>query len=410
MALSSFCKAFLKFDKRCSHLISCSIGVKVRKIDENPFFYLHTTSNILTFSQQIVPLYLIMIHQYDPSDFLERTEHIPVIDVRAPGEFAAGHIPGAHSMPLFTDEERTKVGIRYKQAGREAAIMVGLDLIGPKLSWYVKQARKIAPHHEVLMHCWRGGMRSGSLAWLLDTSGFKVVTLNGGYKSYRGFIREQLRKPANILILGGMTGSGKTNILKEIQKQGEQLIDLEGLAHHKGSSFGAIGQGTQPSSEQFENDLFPFWKQINKEKILWLEDESRGIGTVNIPEPIYTQMRRSPVIKIEMPKELRIQRLVKEYTGCEKQLLRNAVSRISKRLGGLNTKRSLEAIEKGDYALVADLTLDYYDKAYNYGLSKRMDNTVFPLKLPSDGPVANASKVIEFATNIHASFSNPAIH
>jgi tRNA 2-selenouridine synthase len=338
-----------------------------------------------------------MSSQVPVSDFLQQAQHTPVIDVRSPGEFEHGHIPGAVNIPLFDNEERAKVGTKYKQISKEAAILLGLDIVGPKLSTFVKQAKKIAPQGQVLVHCWRGGMRSGSFAWLLNTAGLKVVTLQKGYKAYRQEVLHFFEQRFNFVILGGKTGSGKTALLQELARLGEQVIDLEALAHHKGSSFGSIGEMAQPSVEQFENDLHAAFQNLDLSKRIWLEDESLNIGTVRIPFPLFTQMRQAPVIFVDVPKEIRIKRLVKDYTGYDHRLLEEALQRIKKRMGGLHFTKALEALEDKDYASVADLSLMYYDKAYLHGLSQREPNTVYTLPLTTENPAENARKIIELA-------------
>ena len=327
-------------------------------------------------------------------EFLEKARHTPVIDVRSPAEFLQAHVPGAFNVPLFSNEERAQVGTCYKQVGRDEAVLLGLELVGPKLADFVRATRSIAPKKEVLVHCWRGGMRSGSFAWLLETAGFSVSTLQGGYKSYRNHLVPSFSVPQNIIILGGKTGSGKTDILKELKNLGEQVIDLEGIAHHKGSSFGAIGQAPQPSSEQFENELYTYFKDLDPTLPLWLEDESRNVGTCSIPPALWVQMRRSPVAFVEMPKSERIARLVREYACHDPNLLFQATDRIKKRLGGQHHQAAIEALNVGDYAQVADITLVYYDKAYLHGLSERDAEKVHLIEVQSDSPKETAVKLI----------------
>ena len=326
---------------------------------------------------------------------------LPVIDVRSPGEFAHAHIPGAVNIPLFDNDERAQVGTRYKQAGKDHAVLMGLEFVGPKLADFVKQAKKLNPQNrEVLVHCWRGGMRSGSFAWLLDTAGLTASTLVGGYKAYRNLVLDSFAEPQNIIILGGKTGSGKTDILKELARQGEQIIDLEGLAHHKGSSYGAIGQLPQPATEQFENVLFNEFKSLDSNRRIWLEDESRSIGSCFIPMSLWQQMRLAPVAFVDVPKDKRVTRLVTEYTGIDHTLLVEATERIKKRLGGKVTKDALDALARHDYATVADLTLDYYDKAYLHGLSQRESTSVHTVNVIEDNPEKTAAQLIQWANTL----------
>ncbi len=266
-------------------------------------------------------------------DFLQKAETRPVVDVRSPGEFAQGHIPGAVNIPLFSNEERAQVGTTYKQVSQDDALLLGLELVGPKMADFVRQSRGLAPEKEILVHCWRGGMRSGSFGWLLETAGMKVNTLVGGYKAFRNEVLAGLGTPQNIVILGGKTGSGKTEILHKLRELGEQVIDLEGLAHHKGSSYGAIGQLPQPSSEHFENEIYAQWRQLDPTRRVWIEDESRSVGRCLLPDAIWTQMRNAPLVVVEMSKAVRIERLVREYACFELNLLYEATHRIQKTAG-----------------------------------------------------------------------------
>lgn len=339
-----------------------------------------------------------MVHQLPVEAFLEKAQNLPVIDVRSPGEYDHAHIPGAVSIPLFDNDERAQVGTKYKNAGKDAAVLLGLSLVGPKLADFVKQSKKLNPtNKEVLVHCWRGGMRSGSFAWLLDTAGLTASTLIGGYKAYRNAVLATFAEPRKLLILGGKTGSGKTDILKELARQGEQIIDLEGLANHKGSSYGAIGQQAQPANEQFENLLFQKLQTLDTSRRIWLEDESRSIGSCFVPMALWQQMRVAPVAFIDVPKEIRIQRLVMEYAGIDHKLLVEATERIRKRLGGKAIKDALTALDNQDYATVADLTLHYYDKAYLHGLSEREAASIHPIAIQEDRPAQTARQLIEWA-------------
>ncbi len=339
-----------------------------------------------------------MVRQVSVDEFLRQGEQLPIIDVRSPGEFAHAHIPGAVNIPLFDNEERAQVGTKYKNAGKDTAVLLGLGLVGPKLAHFVKQSKKLNPQHkEVLVHCWRGGMRSGSFAWLLDTAGLTASTLVGGYKAYRNAVLTALAEPRPLLILGGKTGSGKTDILSELARQGEQVIDLEGLAHHKGSSYGAIGQLPQPTTEQFENAIFGQWRLLDPNRPIWLEDESRNVGSCFIPMPLWQQMRTAPVAFVDVPKEIRVQRLVTEYGGIDHPLLVEATERIRKRLGGKVTNDALDALTRHDYATVAGLTLDYYDKAYLHGLSQRNPTSIHPIDVVENNPAETARQLINWA-------------
>ena len=194
---------------------------------------------------------LIQIEQ-----FLTLSVSHPVIDVRSPSEFSQGHVPGAINIPLFDDQERKIVGIRYKQVNKEAAMYAGLEFAGKKLVELAKEGEKKAGKNKTLLvHCWRGGMRSKSMVWLFETLGLTCYLLEGGYKSYRHYVHNEMALQLHVNVIGGRTGSGKTDILLFLEHAGEPVIDLEGFAHHKGSAFGARGESIQPTTEQFENEL-----------------------------------------------------------------------------------------------------------------------------------------------------------
>jgi tRNA 2-selenouridine synthase len=328
------------------------------------------------------------------SDFIKQKSRGVIFDVRTPSEYKKGHIPGSYNLPLFTDEERAMVGTTYKQTGKEQAIDLGLQLVGPKIAQLVKTAKAEANNEPVFVYCWRGGMRSNSVAWLLQTSGLKVSQLVGGYKAYRNhFFNNILNQCWDITILGGRTGSGKTEILKSLELKGQQIIDLEALANHKGSAFGALGQLTQPSTEHFENLLHEQFLTFNPLKTIWIEGESQRIGTCFIPMQLFNKMQESHYINIFVPQENRISRLVRDYALFPKSELKNATLHIKKRLGGLVTNQVLNAIDNSDFSLVANLALRYYDKAYDYGYNERKSKKTI-VRFEYDNPDWIANELI----------------
>ncbi|MGA2823369.1 MAG: tRNA 2-selenouridine(34) synthase MnmH [Bacteroidales bacterium] len=341
-----------------------------------------------------------MINHITAVEFLDRARVIPIIDVRSEKEYLQGHIPEAINLPLFNNEERAVVGTLYKNSGREASVLKGLELASPKLVDFVKQLYKITDQKQLLIYCWRGGMRSENMAWLFQLADYEVFVMKGGYKAYRRFIRERLSQPANVIILGGLTGSGKTELLQLLEKMGEQILDLEKLACHKGSVFGGFGQPNQPTNEQFENDIFGAWGNIDPSKLVWIEDESRMIGNVSIPDPLFEQMSRAVMIEVKTSREQRIRRLVDEYSKVEKQNLQNAVLKISEKLGGTNTKTALTAINAGDFETVTGLVLSYYDKTYNHSVLRRENQEIRSVFIESDDPIKNATLILETGKSI----------
>lgn len=311
-------------------------------------------------------------------EFLLLAKTHPVVDVRSPGEYAHAHIPGAHSLPLFSDEERKIVGTTYKQQSRERAIKIGLDFFGPKMRPMVEEVEQLMRQQPetdskiILVHCWRGGMRSGAISWLLDLYGFKVYTLIGGYKGYRNYVLETFTLPFQLKIVSGYTGSGKTYIIKELNHRGEKVVDLEGLAHHKGSAFGNIGMPAQPGQEMFENRLATELRRLfTSDETIWLEDESQRIGLVNIPAAFWKNMRQSPVYFLDIPFEKRLEHIVEEYGGLDREKVTAAIERISKKLGHLNAKTAILLLNEGKIDESFDILLKYYDKLYLKSLHNR---------------------------------------
>ena len=344
-------------------------------------------------------------------DFMDLANRFPVIDVRSPGEFKAGHMPFASNIPLFTDEERAKVGTIYKEVGREKAIEVGYEIVNPKRSRILSTVKKLielTPNTgdktpgTVLVHCWRGGMRSERFASFLNDNGFRTHTLIKGYKSYRQFVINSFETKRNIILLGGETGSGKTEILKKIKNKGENVIDLEGIANHKGSAFGSLGENPQPTQEQFENNLSQEFSRIGpEEKMIWLEDEARTIGFCHLPNPLWESMKSAPIIRVNIPKKERIERLVLDYGNYSKEALSSCILKIQKRLGPQHAKQALEELETGNLGSVADITLTYYDKAYNYNHEMRAFKDVHVLECQNSNVDLNAEKVLDFAKQIN---------
>lgn len=354
----------------------------------------------------------VAIERLTIKDFLNKSKNRVLLDVRSPGEYNHAHIPSATSFPLFTDEERKVVGTTYKQKSREDAIKIGLDFFGPKMRKMVEEAESLVQSlevkssnagnnaqasKEVFVYCWRGGMRSAGIAWLLDLYGFKVYTLAGGYKAFRNYVLQTFQKPFQFKILGGYTGSGKTEVLNELEKNGETIIDLEKIASHKGSAFGSFRMPPQPKQEMFENLLAVELNAKNEQKDsfdlslpfrgaggIWLEDEAQRIGDLNLPNALWDNMRISPIFFLEIPFEERLNHIVAEYGECEKEKLIDSTKRISQRLGGLDTKNTIEFLENGEIKEAFRILLRYYDKRYSKGLHNRENISSLLTKIQCD--------------------------
>ena len=297
---------------------------------------------------------------------------LPLLDARSPSEFAQGHIPGAASFPLFSDEERASVGTLYKQQGREPAMLNGLALVGPRLEDMARRLLETAGSgKELAVYCSRGGMRSGSIAWLCGTLGIKVHVLDGGYKAFRRRVLLSFEAPYKLLVLGGQTGSGKTEVLHRMAGLGALVVDLEGLARHRGSAFGAMPGVPQPTSEHFENRLSVALGQCGGSAPIWVEDESENLGKVNLPRPFFKLLRAAPVFLLQTPLGSRLERVLEEYGMLPKDEMADSLDRIKRRLGGLEHKRGHACLAAGDLSGLAAILLEYYDRAYARQLNER---------------------------------------
>lgn len=343
------------------------------------------------------------VKQIDIEEFLKRSQELPVFDVRSPSEFAHAHIPGALSLPLFSDEQRKIIGTAYKQESRETAVNHGLNYFSDRMKIIPGEALNSLNNWEkktkdsagsssaatpgFLIHCWRGGMRSEAVAWLLSLYGYRVYILKGGYKAFRNWALQQFEKAYSIKVLGGFTGSGKTEILNEMRRRGKSIIDLEKLANHKGSAFGYLGEKPQPKQEMFENLLAcelskvnhscennysngNGYTQITKPEI-WVEDESRNIGSLNIPGPFWAKMRSSRLFFLEIPFDSRLDFITSTYGVFQKDELTNSIKQIEKKLGGLQAKRAINFLLENKRKECFAILLQHYDKLYKKSLMKR---------------------------------------
>ncbi|MCY4359106.1 MAG: tRNA 2-selenouridine(34) synthase MnmH [Cyanobacteria bacterium MAG APA_bin_95] len=318
----------------------------------------------------------------------------PLLDVRSPGEFARGHIPGAHNLPLFSDEERAGVGTLYKHQGRRAAVRRGLELVGPRLAVLAEQAAALAEADANLrVHCWRGGLRSSSTAWLLETYDLSCTLLEGGYKAFRRWLRQALARSQPVVLLGGHTGSGKTDVLHALRSAGAQVLDLERLAHHRGSSFGGIGQPRQPTTEQFENEIAMALRAVSPHRVLWIEAESVQVGCCRIPPELFHQMQQAPLVELQRPDHERLDHLLATYGAMPRQELVEATRRIGKRLGPQRTRQAVDAIAAGNLRLACQVILSYYDRTYAHGLA-RSPHTPVPLVREGQSSAALAQQLL----------------
>ena len=301
----------------------------------------------------------------------------PLIDVRSPSEYYKGHLPNSINIPLFDNDQRSIIGTIYKKEGRKKAVIEGLkffekkmDLLLDNLIMHIDSNKEISENNNkelfIRIYCSRGGMRSQSIAWLLEKFKFNPITLKGGYKTYRRWVLNSFSKKMNIVIIGGKTGTGKTRLLSLLEKYKYQTIDLEGFACHRGSTFGGLGMKEQPSNEQFENIIAEKLNSYKCSNNIFVEAESANIGKCKIPHEFFNQMKNSRRIEIIRSESNRLDELIDTYSVFKKDELQESVLRIKKRLGPQRTKIALESINNERWDLVCKSVLDYYDKCYEY--------------------------------------------
>jgi tRNA 2-selenouridine synthase len=354
-----------------------------------------------------------MVRAINSEHFLKLKEYFPVIDVRTPAEYLQGHLPGSCNVPLFSDEERREVGIAYKQNGRKKAILNGLDMVGPKMRqlaetaiaqieaghWRLQnkfQKKKGISEATGLVLCWRGGMRSGSVAWLLSLFGYRIFTLKKGYKAYRNHVLNSFKKERELIILGGFTGSGKTQVLRQLAQMGERVVDLEKIACHKGSAFGSLGEEPQPSQEHFENLLSNEWQKSPHHQYLWHEDESQMLGKRRIPNDMWQQLRNAKVLFLEIPQRERLEFIIGEYGEFSQEKLIDGIKRIERRMGGKETQETIENLSHGNLREASKRLLDYYDKSYSFSLKKRIAANIIHLQSNTYDAKTNAEIILNW--------------
>lgn len=294
------------------------------------------------------------------------------VDVRSEGEFAEATIPGAVNLPLLRDEERAQVGTVYKNNGAEKARELGLEFVSPRLPELVREFRDLSRRRPLVVFCWRGGLRSKSVTSVLETMGIPTTRLIGGYKAYRRYVNDYLNRPLphKIVVLHGLTGVGKTEVLNHFNRIGGSAIDLEGLANNRGSVFGNIGMPPQPSQKNFEGELVAELRRVEASGYAVVECESRRIGRILLPESLIKGMREGLHILLYCSMAHRVQRLVDIYaegSDMNREQLKAAISSLEQRVGKAKAGELKDMVGEGRFAEVAEYLLrEYYDPLYRY--------------------------------------------
>ncbi len=294
-----------------------------------------------------------------------------VLDVRSPAEFADDHVPGAISLPALSDEERARVGTLYKQVSAFEAKKVGAALISRNIASHIEAYFLDKPGgFRPLLYCWRGGQRSGSFALVLAEIGFRPHTLIGGYKHYRRDVIERINtlpQQFQYRVVAGRTATGKTRFLDALSEIGAQVLDLEGLANHKGSMFGLTPGTVQPSPRGFESRIIDQLHQFDPAEPIWVESESPKIGQLFVPKPLHEAMRKAPSIRLDAPLPARVQHSVNDYRPWfeHPEDVRSRLERLTYRHGHAVIGRWTALLDARDWeGLVEALLVDHYDPAY----------------------------------------------
>lgn len=327
-----------------------------------------------------------------------------LVDVRSEGEYAEATIPGAVNIPLLDNVQRALVGIAYREKGPQFARRLGLELVAPQLPRFAESCARLAAGRPVVLFCWRGGLRSRFTAGLLDTMGLQVFRISGGYKAYRRYVNEFLNRdflPLKAVVLHGLTGVGKTRLLCDLAEKGVPVLDLEGLAAHRGSVYGKIGMPPSPSQKMFESLIVQALREAGRRGVFVVECESRRLGRLLVPPVVLKTMQQGYRVLLYDTLENRVRRIREDYTagaGNNVAELQRATAALEKylgrrRVGGLN-----EALARGEFEQVFSFLLTaYYDPLYDY---PNGPDDAFHLSVDMGRPGEAAEKVYRFVVSL----------
>lgn len=326
-----------------------------------------------------------------------------VIDVRSPAEFALDHIPGAINLPVLNNEERIEIGTLYKQVSPFAAKKLGAAYVSRNIAHHLENSLIDFPREwRPLIYCWRGGERSGAFTHILNRIGWKAMQLESGYQGFRRVVidgLDQAAKDFSFQVIAGMTGSGKTRILQEIGTLGEQILDLEGLAIHRGSVLGNEPNIEQPSQKGFETNLWNALRLLDPSRVVFVESESKKVGGTHIPDALMDRIRDGKCIELRSSTQIRVAWLLREYQHflSNPESFKQKLSLLTSRYGKDQIEKWHKAIDEGDFAnLVEELLVMHYDPSYHSSIVRnfpayREDHFV-ELQNDSDEAFAAAAK------------------
>jgi tRNA 2-selenouridine synthase len=301
-----------------------------------------------------------------------------MVDARSPSEYTEATVPGAINVPFLDDAERSEVGTLYKQAGKQQARRRGVEIVAPKIPVLIDQvaARQAMTSLPAVVFCWRGGMRSLALARFLDLAGIPARQLSGGHKAFRRLVLNFFEQAnwGRLLVLRGLTGVGKTYYLRRLAERSYPVIDLEGLANHRGSAFGSLGLPPQPSQKMFEALLWDKLRKIHPDSYVLAEGESRHIGRVALPLTVYRALQTETSIWLKTSLETRTRNILADYPAIDqlKEEFAPPILALKDKLGKETVSHYLQLLETGNWQdLVHELMVNYYDPLYRHTLPER---------------------------------------
>lgn len=313
------------------------------------------------------------------------------IDVRSEKEFKEDHIIGAINMPILDDLERDTVGKLYKQVNKDEAIKKGIEYATPKISEFYEKVEKLSKDKKIVFYCFRGGMRSSSIAGVMKTLKKEVYILEGGYKSYRKYVMDYIKTiPENFkaIMLHGNTGVGKTHILEGLDEKGENIIDLEYLAKNRGSAFGNFGYKEETSQKMFESNLVDKFSEFET-KYFFVESESRRIGNIILPKSLHKTMLKGIHILIKTNMENRVKVIMRDYIYADikglDQKIKSTLEHFRKNLSNKRVDELIECVDKKEYeTIIKVLFRKYYDPLYEHSIKKYKYEKVLDYKKIED--------------------------
>ncbi len=310
-----------------------------------------------------------MFREITPAELIRDFDNFLLVDIRSPSEYREFHIPGAVNIPLFDDEEKKFIGDVYRLKGQETAKEEGIKLVSPKLYHFYKRFKELEKKgKQIVIYCWRGGMRSVAMCSFLSGTGIKVMRLEGGYRAFRRYILEDMKriiKEKSFIVLTGKTGVGKTALLRDMEREGFPVVDLEKLAKDRGSAFGKVGMRENTTQKMFDADLYFTLRNI-RDTVIFIEDESRRIGNIHLPEDLYMSIVKGFRVELNTTLEERIRNIEVEYLkNVDISDIMEAVYKINKYLGKEGTEYVLNLIRDGKLReTIRFLIENYYDRTY----------------------------------------------